>query len=130
MNTKPFVRIAVLGMLVVTTSVAFAGRRAVYPVTVNDPGKAAYGTMADARGSTDGVQHIGCYHNATAAGCYATNAAGLARGCTTSDAGMMETIRHVTPESYIYFQWNADATCNYVLVDNGSRFKPAGVSGY
>ena len=38
-------------------------------------------------------------------------------------------IRSLTPESYVYFQWNTDGTCSYVLVENSSRFKPAATSG-
>lgn len=125
--------LAVLAALVVSASsapAASAGTRTVYQVTVNDTQRWANGTMTDARGSADSVQSMGCYHNATFASCFATNAAGLGRTCTTSNAGLIEVIRHATPESYIYFQWNTDGTCNYVLVENNSRFKPGSASGF
>lgn len=122
--------LAALAVLAVAAPPASAGTRTVYQVVVNDAGRWANGTMTDARGSADSVQRMGCYHNATFASCFATNAAGLARTCTTGNAQLIDVIRHIGPESYIYFQWNTDGTCNYVLVENNSRFKPGSASGF
>lgn len=110
--------------------IASAGPRWVYPVSLSDTSRYALGTMTDARGSADSQQAIGCYHNATNAGCYATNAAGVTRTCSTSNPALLTVIRSISAESYLYFQWNTDGTCNYVLVENSSRFKPASASGY
>lgn len=108
---------------------AHAGARWVYQVWISDASRYAVGTMTDARGSADGNQAIGCYHNTTNGACYATNAAGLSRTCTTNNPALLNVIRTISAESYIYFQWNTDGTCSYVLIENSSRFKPASASG-
>lgn len=130
MKSRVFMGAAALAALLSIAAIAQAGSRWVYQVGINDTYRFAVGTMADARGSADSVQMIGCYHNAGFANCYATNSAGLSRSCTTSDPAMMSAIRGIGSESYVYFQWNTDGTCSYVFVENGSRWKPASVSGF
>lgn len=130
MMSKTLARAAAAAALMSIAFVAFAGSRAVYQANINDAQRWANGTMTDARGSADNNQLIGCYHNASFAGCYVTNAAGLGRSCTTSNPALIDVIRTIGPESYIYFQWNTDGTCNYVLIENSSRFKPASATGY
>ena len=129
MIPKTVVRTVALAALVSSAFAASAGSRAVYQAYFNDAQRWANGTMTDARGSADNNQLIGCYHNASFAGCYVTNAAGQGRTCTTTNPALIDVIREIGPESYIYFQWNADGTCNYVLVENSSRFKPGSASG-
>ena len=120
---------AAAAALLSTAMIASAGSRLVYQVGINDASRFAVGTMTDARGSSDNVQAIGCYHNAGFASCYATNSAGLGRSCTTTNPALIDVIRSIGSESYLYFQWNTDGTCNYVFVENGSRWKPASASG-
>ena len=127
---KSTVLVPFAALAIAAAPLASAGTRAVYQVVINDSARWANGTLTDARGSADSVQGMGCYHNATSAGCFATNAAGVARTCTTVNAQLIEVIRHVGPEAYVYFQWNTDGTCNYVLVENNSRFKPGSASGF
>ncbi|MGH8049234.1 MAG: hypothetical protein ACREPB_01090 [Arenimonas sp.] len=114
--------------LTAVAGAAMAGLSYSVPVNINDAYKYAVGTMYGARASSDTVQYIGCYHNAYSSGgsanCYAVNAAGVSRSCYTTNVNMVDAIRSISDESYIYFQWNTDGTCNYVLVDNGSRFRP------
>ncbi len=130
MKLRTFLGAAVAAALLSTAMIASAGARLVYQVGINDASRFAVGTMADARGSSDNVQTIGCYHNTGFASCYATNSAGLSRSCTTTNAALIEVIRSIGSESYLYFQWNTDGTCSYVFVDNGSRWKPASASGF
>lgn len=119
-----------LALALFATGPAFAGARVgPYTVTINDASRIAYGAFADARATADTQQWIGCYYNASSGSCAATNAAGTSRTCTTTNAALLEVIRTLTPESYVYFQWNTDGTCSYVLVENSSRFKPAATSG-
>lgn len=116
--------------LCVIATFAHAGQRiGPYQVYVNDAARYANGSIPDARASVDAVQWIGCYNNAGYGNCSAVTSAGVSRSCSTGNAAMIDTIRSIGPESYIYFQWNADGTCNYILVENSSRFKPAAVSG-
>jgi hypothetical protein len=127
MHPRTFIALALVAL---AAGNATAGQRLVYPVNVNDTSRFANGAVADARGSADAQQSIGCYHNQYTASCFATTAAGISRSCSTGNAALIEVARSVGPESYIYFQWNTDGTCNYILVENGSRFKPAAVSGH
>jgi hypothetical protein len=129
MKLRTLVGTAVVAALLSTATIAMAGSRWVYQVGINDTSRFAVGTTTDARGSADSVQVIGCYHNSGFASCYATNNAGLSRSCTTSNAALIDVIRSISSESYIYFQWNTDGTCSYVFVDNGSRWKPGSASG-
>jgi hypothetical protein len=62
-------------------------------------------------------------------GCRATNAAGLTHICSTGNPALLDMIDSIGPESYVYFQWNTDGACSYLLVEQNSRFKPAAVSG-
>ncbi len=119
-----------LALAALAAGTATAGQRWVYTVSVNDTSRFANGAVADVRASADTQQSIGCYSNQYTASCFATTATGLSRSCSTGNAALIEVARSVGPESYIYFQWNTDGTCNYILVDNSSRFKPAAVSGY
>jgi hypothetical protein len=130
MKLRTLIGGAVAAALLSTATIAIAGSRLVYQVGINDASRYAVGTMTDARGSADASQSIGCYHNTGFASCYATNNLGLSRSCTTTNTALIEVIRSISSESYIYFQWNTDGTCSYVFVDNGSRWKPASASGY
>jgi hypothetical protein len=115
--------------LATVAGVAMAGATLGYQVGINDTYKFAVGAIATTRNTPDSVQYIGCYHNAYTSGasyanCYAVNAAGVSRTCYTVNVNMVEAIRSISDESYIYFQWNTDGTCSYVLIDKGSRFRP------
>jgi hypothetical protein len=121
--------IAVLVLALVAAGSATAGQRLVYQVFVSDASRYANGAIADARGSADAQQSIGCYYNQYSATCFATTSTGLSRSCSTGNTALIEIVRSIGPESYIYFQWNTDGSCNYILVENSSRFKPGAVSG-
>lgn len=110
-------------------SVVAGNRIGPYQVTISDAGRWANGAFADVRAGADSQQWIGCNYNTVTGSCTATNAAGTSRTCTTSNAALLDVIRSLTPESYIYFQWNTDGTCSYILVENSTRFKPAATSG-
>ncbi|MFZ5638425.1 MAG: hypothetical protein ACOY82_17750 [Pseudomonadota bacterium] len=129
MKSRVFMSAAALAALLSVAAIAEAGTRWAYQVSISDVSRYAVGTTTDARGSADVNQSIGCNHNTTFASCYATNSAGLSRSCTTSNAALIDVIRSIGSESYIYFTWNTDGTCNYVLVENSSRWKPASASG-
>ncbi|MGN6152258.1 MAG: hypothetical protein ACTHOH_09660 [Lysobacteraceae bacterium] len=123
-------KIALGLVLALSAGAAIAGARVgPYTVTINDASRIAYGAFADARASADTQQWIGCNYNAAAAFCTATNAAGISRSCSTTNAALIDAIHGISSESYVYFQWNTDGTCSYVLVENSSRFKPAATSG-
>lgn len=126
-----------LGLVTVTATVS-AGRRVVQPVWILDEfdvttgkpaGGRAHGTLADARASSDATQYIGCWTGPDDGMCYATDATGKYRGCTTHDAQQVAVIRSLTPESMLYFNWSAYGACTGVWVENSSHYKPAATTG-
>jgi hypothetical protein len=136
MNIKNIALCAIGVALVGISSLSIAGQRLVYPVSINDTYSFAVGTVSDARGSADNAQYIHCYNNAGAGwsgpsgGCTAANAAGVTRTCYTSSPVLVDAIRSISSETYIYFTWAADGSCSYLFIENGSRWKPASQTGY
>ena len=125
---KLIVKTALFTALLATTMVTNAGYRYVYPVTIGS--NYAYGAIADARGSADTRQSIGCWENNDGASCSAVNSTGTYRSCYTTDPTMRSLIRSIGSESYIYFIFDTSGSCSYIYVENTSVFKPAAASGY
>ncbi|MBP6749282.1 MAG: hypothetical protein KA144_06550 [Xanthomonadaceae bacterium] len=109
--------------LSLSAAAAQAGYDGNFPVVVDDANKQAYGTLVGARRSADTVQRLGCTLKSDNAVCYATNAAGVYRSCTTTDAALMAVARSISSESYLWFVWNAAGTCTSITVGLGSQFK-------
>ena len=103
-----------------TTQAGYDGN---FQVVVDDANKQAFGTLVGARRSADNVQKLGCTVKANDAICYATNAAGVYRSCTTTDPGLTAVARSINSESYLWFIWNAAGTCTAITVGLGSQFK-------
>ncbi|TXH73604.1 MAG: hypothetical protein E6Q88_05170 [Lysobacteraceae bacterium] len=127
---KNAITTAMIAVLLTSAAAAYAGTRAQVQVTVNATSRYAYGAMADARGSADTVQQINCATNTTLANCWMVNSAGVGGSCYTTDPAMINVIRGISGESYVYIKWNTDGSCSYVLVQNSSFMKPGAVSGY
>ncbi len=124
---KLMIKSALFTTLLAMTMVANAGYRYVYQVNIGS--NYAFGAIADARGSADGNQRMGCWENTSGASCYASNSAGTARSCYTTDPTMRSLVRSIGSESYIYFTFDTSGNCNYLYVENTSVFKPGAVSG-
>lgn len=111
-----------------TTITAIAGQRDVIPVEIT--ATYAQGALADARGSADSRQYIGCYTTGYFGLCHAVDAAGQARGCTTRDPEQLAVMRSISSDSTVGFRWNKEGTCDYVTIGNYSVYRSAATSGY
>lgn len=127
---KLMTKTAMFAVLAAAAATAYAGTRAQVQVQVNTTSRYAYGAMADARGSADPYQQISCNTNSNSGSCYLVNSTGVSGSCYTTNPTFIDLIRSISAESYVYIQWNADGTCNYVLVQNASFMKPGAVSGF
>jgi hypothetical protein len=127
---KRLAKIGVATALLTTTIAAYAGIRAQIFVQVDTVSRYAYGAMTDARGSSDPNQQISCYTNASVGSCSFVNSAGTGGSCYTYNQTLIQQIREISDESYVFAQWNADGTCSYILVQNMSWVKPAAVAGF
>jgi hypothetical protein len=127
---KRLAKIAVSAALLSAAVAAYAGTRSQLFVQVDTTSRYAYGAMTDARGSSDPYQQISCYTNSSVGSCYFVNSVGTGGSCYTYNQTLIQQIREIGDESYVYAQWNADGTCSYILVQNMSWVKPAAVSGF
>lgn len=116
-----------LGASLLATGVALAGSSSNQQVVVGTTGGLLYakGTFRPVRNSADSTQYIGCSIYAYDSGsrsiaCYATDAVGNYRNCSTSDPGMVQVAASLNPASYLYFVVNADGSCNRVISVNAS----------
>ncbi len=112
-----------MGLSLSAAGTSHAGYEVNFPVVVDDASKQAYGTLVAARRSADAVSRLGCTVKANDVTCYATNAAGVYRTCTTTDPALMAVARSINSESYLWFIWNAAGTCTSITVGLGSQFK-------
>ena len=110
----------------VFSSVALAGIKSTEQVIIQDTGPKPFaaGDLGYARNTADQVQYIGCTSSPTFGICYAVNAAGLSKSCSTTDPTLMALIRSLNGDSYLFFNWNTDGTCRLINVSNNSKFAP------
>lgn len=116
------------GALLLLTITASAGSRVSYPVTVNNSGRYAYGALGSVRASSDVNSYIGCSLNSNGAVCCSaadSTASQVPECCNAApSAAMQATVGAIKGDSYIYFTWDASWTCNYIVVENSSKFLP------
>ena len=87
--------------------------------------ESANGTFKSARNSADTTQYIGCSRYAYDTGsnsitCYARNAAGTYRSCSTGNENMLRVAETLNPSAYLFFVVNADGSCDRVISVNAS----------
>lgn len=118
---------ACLGATLLAAGLAKAGSVSTQAVTFSTVGglEAASGSVRATRNTADTVQYIGCVRYAYDTGsntalCYAKNAAGTVRQCSTSNESMMRSAETANPMSSIYFVVNTDGSCDRVIVTNTS----------
>lgn len=112
------------------SAIASAGARNVITVIISDSNRAASGTLADARASSDNQQFIGCFTEKGYGMCAAYDASGQGRVCTTNDPEKLDIMRSVSSDTYIFFTWAKDGSCDWLSISNNSIFKPAATAGY
>jgi hypothetical protein len=108
------------------TSVVFAGGKTTYQVNIVDTGAKPFATgdLGYVRNTADPNQYIGCETTTILASCYAVNAAGLYKSCSTTDPAMIALVHSLNGDSNLYFSWNASGTCLVIRVRNDSLAAP------
>jgi hypothetical protein len=128
----------VLGLAATAVSLfavrADAGAKYTYEVSVGVADRYAFGSMGDARNSTDSDQYIGCLLYQT--GASSENIAGYCRAYSSGGSygycylpssaiqGYLKLLATAGSNPYLYFTWDANATCTYLEVQNYSYFRP------
>lgn len=118
---------AVLSLLAIPVIVK-AGAKYTYTVVTNGT-TYAYGSMGDARNSSDPYQYIGCHASFNAqnasyyAACDASDSTGLFFYCSTTDSRIVDIIQSISDASYIYVG-SSGGTCTYVDVQHYSYNRP------
>jgi hypothetical protein len=108
---------------------ALAGAHSTLPVIVDTSAMYAMGDLGAAYNSqTNYSEYIGCASNASAGFtwgiCYATDAAGVSRYCTTTSPDLLASIRHVDGNARLSFTWDGNGTCTTVSVGQYSFTEP------
>jgi hypothetical protein len=136
MNNRHLIRgLLTVGALACATFAAsrgLAGWAPIQEVSITDQaviGGHAEGKAGDVHNSQDTTQYIGCalragMNSPLQANCWATDAAGRQRACSTSDPGMMTVAGSVSSDSYLYFAWNPSGKCTSIESQNGSFMHP------
>lgn len=122
-----YVKMAGMAAAALIGTSAWAGFKSATEVNVS--GNSAYGSLASARNSADGVQYIGChlytYNTGSASvACYATSASGVQGSCSSTNALIVDAVRSMNGDSYILFRWDTAGACTYLVVSNASQYAP------
>jgi hypothetical protein len=113
---------------------AFAGYKSTAYITVVPSIRVAFGSIGDARNSADLNQQIGCVVTQSGIGgdhlagyCTATDANGTGGFCSlpsTAIDGYLKAIATIQPNSYIYFEWDANYNCKDLEIYSTSNYRP------
>lgn len=75
------------------------------------------GSLGTVHDSGDSREWIGCQiFTNNSATCFATNAAGQSRQCTTTFAPFIAAIATMNSDSMLIFDWNDNGTCDEITV--------------
>lgn len=114
-----------LPVLALVPSVAEAGTKCAYPVSVDPVGRSASGALSSARNSADTLAYLSCTSYAWGyVSCVARNGAGTVSSCGTSDPVYVDMLQTLNSDSYVYFAWDAAGTCTSMIVENMSCLEP------
>ncbi|NVJ27046.1 MULTISPECIES: hypothetical protein [Myxococcus] len=124
-----------VAVAIIIGTTAWAGNKRAAPVTVTNASDGtghAQGSLAGARNSADATQHIGCHLISYAAStggpvrvlCVANSAAGVYGTCSSTDPVIVEGVRSIGDESYLWFNWDASGQCTYLHVSKISYYEP------
>ena len=116
---KSFFKLVILLVLsVVLTLPVYAGLKLHREVIVGSD--YFHGDLGSARNSVDNVQYIGCNDLGSVITCYGTNAAGLSKSCTSSDAQMIQQVRGFRTNAWLYITFDATGACTSISAAQGS----------
>jgi hypothetical protein len=124
--------VGALGCAMFVAGRGVAGWAPTQQVVITDQpviGGHAEGKAGDVHNTEDATQFIGCGLRANLgsqlqANCWATDASGRQRACSSTDAGMIAVAASVGPDSYLYFAWNPGGKCTALESQNGSFMHP------
>jgi len=108
----------------VLSSTAMAGLKSSQNVVINTGSMFANGDSGFVHNSSDGDQYIFCRISGSTGTCYARNRDQVSRSCSTTNSTLLNNIRYIHGDSYIYFKWNDDGVCTTITVENGSVTRP------
>jgi hypothetical protein len=127
--TKKLVGVTFLGAILAGVGLAHAGVVSNQQVMIWSSGglDAANGALLPSRNSSDGNQYIGCSRYAYDSGgssiiCYARDASGAYKSCSTGQDQMLRAAETLNPAGYLYFVVNPDGTCSSVVTVTASFF--------
>lgn len=112
----------ILGLAIVLSGTAFAGLKGTYNVVTT--ASSFSGSLGSARNSADAIQYIGCRDQQTVAYCYARDAVGVSKSCTTTNPTHLAMIRGWTDSTYVRINFNTAGTCTNILQSAFSQLEP------
>ena len=86
------------------------------------------GALGQVRNTPTTKDYIGCAiaaygGNVTRAVCYARDAHGDSKACTSTDAGIVEAMRSLHGSATLIVYFSAEATCTLVSTETGSQLE-------
>lgn len=120
---------ASVAVVALTGTVAYAGLKTAFSVTINTTARTAYGQFGTARNSSDTIQRIYCRTNASSSGteyvqCFATDLSGTYVSCYSNSAALVRSAQSIITDAYVEFDWDASSTCTEIDVLKGSHLAP------
>ncbi len=120
-NLKKLIGMAVLGMVLFTTSLPTWAGYVDHPEVIVVPNVTASGSMVGARYSGDNQQYIGCTSHNPAVTCSGSDKTGKYFFCTKIDPKWVAVVKTITDSSRIVVtKAPGTTTCDYLSVDNFS----------
>lgn len=117
--------------LIASVGAALAGARGRAEVYIDPRSRQADGNLVDARGSSDSIQRIGCFTYSFNRGvCLAVDSAGNSGSCYSINPDMIQIMRSLNSDSYVFFEWNESNVCTMIYVDKSSVHRPGSISGF
>jgi hypothetical protein len=114
------------GDRLVSAGARYAG--ATHVTASSDGSGEVWGALGGTRNTDNSVEFLGCMIQAgvwgTDASCFARDAAGAYGGCYTADPVLVEVIKGMTSDPFLYFTWNAQGRCTSVSITTASYDGP------
>lgn len=116
----------------VTVKSAKAGAKQTYDVIINDAGKYAMGSLADARASGSTVSYLQVDVQSYGSDSWrsvrmvAKNGGNgsITRECISYDAELVALAANANGDSFVDFSWEDDGRCSNIRIVHGSKMSP------
>jgi hypothetical protein len=121
-------KLLAIALLVGSLGTAFAGARYGYPVYVDTVNRRAWGSVGDARSSSDYNAMIECDVTATSSGqsvgCSVINGAGVRAYCYSFDPNFVQAAASLKDGGALYITWDTSSRCTYLGSFTSSAWSP------